>query len=319
MSESGFERITGFSDEEEQNTPIDTLKDDFFKPENLQESSQEEKKRSSETFFLNFDRVKSEKPTKRIKSGKLKIKLVVAEIARTPGQQAIRKLISPLVSGLNMHTSPIGFFHSALIVGGWYLEWNSSSLCIPRKSYSTNALLAIDVGESDLLESDLDAVIDQLSLTICKWNTEKNYERTNCNCQHFVDDVLKTLSVELKFERTMKDFVGKLRTQGECKIEWTVPKEIRETCFIRDRVVKFSSHSELDTIVSKVLRYEPEFRAKYYEDWSLLKAFDRAFWLKHYKARKNVTFQCKHGDEENVCGCPFEDPEKTRSICAEWW
>jgi hypothetical protein len=66
----------------------------------------------------------------------VKIKLVVAEIAKNDKQKKLRKFLSPIITKFDT-TQTFGLFHSALIIGPWYIEWNNSSLCVPRKTYSS--------------------------------------------------------------------------------------------------------------------------------------------------------------------------------------
>jgi len=65
---------------------------------------------------------------------KLKIKLVITEISQTKKDKDLRKLLSPFASAFNL-SPQFGMFHSALIVGPWYLEWTNKELCIPKKKY----------------------------------------------------------------------------------------------------------------------------------------------------------------------------------------
>jgi hypothetical protein len=46
---------------------------------------------------------------------------------------------------------------------------------------------------------------------------------------------------------------------------------------------KFHSHLELDLFVQELMIIDPEFVEKYKHEYSLLKSFDRAFWLKFFK------------------------------------
>lgn len=248
---------------------------------------------------------------------KIKVKLVVAEIANTEWQLQMRKFLSPITNTFGL-TRACGLFHTALIIGPFYIEWNSSSLCIPRRCYSSAALLAIDLKESQLVELDIDQTIDVLSKTICKWNNEKFYDRVKCNCQHFVDDILKALGVELKFEKTMNEFVKRMRKEGECKIDWKISKEIQEKFSIKEDHKTFTSHLELDKFVNNLKKIEPMFEEKYREDYFLLKSFDRAFWLKSYSKSKTKSSECEV-DQDGNCMCPFHDPEETKSLLSNWW
>lgn len=296
----------------------------YEKRESKKEEKKEEKEEKKEEIMEVEDQDEELEVLEKYKINntiniKIKIKMVIAEIAKNPNQISFRKFFSPIASTLNLTNSPVGFFHTALIVGPFYLEWNSSSLCIPRKCYSTSALLAIDLKETKLKELNFDETMEKISKVICLWNVEKKYDRFYCNCQHFVDDLLKVLEITPDFKTTMKDVVSSMRTQGECKIEWKVPKEIQEKCLIKEGVKKFSTHEELDVLVQKILDKMPKFKKLYPEDYLLLKSFDRAFWLKFYRDKKNKEYWAKDPEDDKDCGCPFDNPEKTRSLCSEWW
>ena len=48
--------------------------------------------------------------------------------------------------------------------------------------------------------------------------------------------------------------------------------------------MKFETHKELDEFVQRIIDNFPNFMKDYHDtDAALLKSFDRAFWLKHYK------------------------------------
>jgi hypothetical protein len=110
------------------------------------------------------------------------------------------------------------------------LEWNSSSLCIPRKCYSSAAIIAIDMSEL-LLSKDvkIDNYIDKLAKVfffkiknkvICEWNSNKSYNQTTANCQHFVEDILSQLSITPKYRSTIDNYLKQLKQKGKCEIEW---------------------------------------------------------------------------------------------------
>ena len=52
---------------------------------------------------------------------KIKIKLIIAEICKSDTQKALRKMLSPILTKLD-YQQQFGMFHSALVVGPWYLE-----------------------------------------------------------------------------------------------------------------------------------------------------------------------------------------------------
>jgi hypothetical protein len=62
-----------------------------------------------------------------MKIGKtIKIKLIIAEICKSDTQKALRKMLSPVLTKFDVQQQ-FGMFHSALVIGPWYLEWNNSS------------------------------------------------------------------------------------------------------------------------------------------------------------------------------------------------
>lgn len=60
---------------------------------------------------------------------KLRVKLVITEICHSDAQKTIRKIISPVISSIPNLNNKFGMFHTAIIVGPWYLEWCDTSLC----------------------------------------------------------------------------------------------------------------------------------------------------------------------------------------------
>jgi hypothetical protein len=55
--------------------------------------------------------------------------------------------------------------------------------------------------------------------------------------------------------------------------------------------------------------------------FKLLKSFDRAFWLRHYREKDKIDYQPLDytvsiiKEEESIsCSCPFGDPQSTRTF-----
>lgn len=55
------------------------------------------------------------------------VKLIVTEIVHSDKQKSMRRILSPVVSSIPNLGSDFGMFHTALIIGPWYLEWTDSS------------------------------------------------------------------------------------------------------------------------------------------------------------------------------------------------
>lgn len=211
-----------------------------------------------------------------------------------------------------------------MIVGPWLIEWNNSSLCIPRRCYSSAAVLAVDVDH--VLHMDLDKAVDAISRVICEWNVNHVYGQTTNNCQTFVDALLDSLGIKIQFQEPLNHYLSKLRKKGEAKVKWAVPEEIRVQCEIKEKKIEFKTHAQLDKTVRDIQEKMPLFHEEYETDWQFLKAFDRAFWLRHFKDALDGTYQplakeevYHESDGKGPCGmCPFGHPED-KSFTQDWW
>lgn len=107
-------------------------------------------------------------------------------------------------------------------------------------------------------------------------------------------------------------FLNKLRSKGSCTIKYPVPREIGEKLNIKEKKIRFATHVQLDEFVKKVVEHFPLFKEEYKDDYYLLKSFDRAFWLRHFKSDLHV--DCKPALE----GCPFDNPQSS-SFLKDWF
>lgn len=82
----------------------------------------------------------------------------------------------------------------------------------------------------------------------------------------------------------------------------------------------FETHKDLDRFVCHLLKKEPEIATKYSDVWTLLKGFDRSFWLRYlYQIQKDslvsieekkMHFASPLGDDDGISICPFGDPSE---------
>ena len=77
----------------------------------------------------------------------------------------------------------------------------------------------------------------------------------------------------------------------------------------------FKSHKELDDFVNKLYEKNHSFAKSYPDHHMLLKSFDRAFWLRHFKANSEDKY--KPSGDEQKCECPFKNPLDTGSMREE--
>jgi hypothetical protein len=69
---------------------------------------------------------------------------------------------------------------------------------------------------------------------------------------------------------------------------------------MKEKSIKFNSHKELDDFVNNIIINSFEFLEDYPQENFILRSFDRAFWLKHFKDSENEIYK--------PCNCPYQDP-----------
>jgi hypothetical protein len=239
----------------------------------------------------------------------LKVKLVIVEIHHTSAQKTIRRLLSPLIDSFGI--SRYGMFHSALIVGPWYLEWNDSGLVIPRMCYAGAAILAADV-DKYFKGPQVDVAVDKIASVISHWNSGRQYSSTGDNCQTFIDELCAVLDIQLDFKGALGNFIQTLRKTGQCEPTYTCSSNMQKLLGIREPTRKFETHADLDTFVNHVRQKMPTYfdmDEVGKDDWMLLKSYDRAFWLRKHKEEENKAY---HPHD-----CPFNDPVSSGSLGTE--
>lgn len=101
-------------------------------------------------------------------------------------------------------------------------------------------------------------------------------------------------------------------------------ESFRKKFKIKDQVIKFTSHQQLDSFILNLIEIDQNFFYKYRLVWimersdyssaetMILKSFDRAFWLRHRKTPNDDSV--KPYSENNILLCPFGDPTMSNSI-----
>jgi hypothetical protein len=163
---------------------------------------------------------------------------------------------------------------------------------------------------------------------ITHWNINKTYKdnptkESDGNCQDFVHDLLDQLNIKTDhiYSGALGEFLKKLRKQGKCDMEFLMDPQFRQTFGMKENSVTFKTHKELDEFVQSLKDQDLEFEFKYKSEMILLKSFDRAFWLRHFKFPNDdqwkplkIEKKNENGDIDIQLGCPFDDPQETNSI-----
>jgi len=267
--------------------------------------------------------------TKTSETKKIPVKLVVTEMINSAAFKTVRKLLSPIMNSVPNLQHEFGIFHTAIIVGPWYLEWTDSSLVIPRKLYSSMALLTADLDNTTMKELSMDQVSDRLSKVVTKWNLHKEYlnyslrgkKKEQGNCHDFVEDVIKALDISIPTSGAFATFLKKMKEHGQCEMEFTPSAEFREKFELKASSYKFDTHQELDQFVHRLNTVnELALMMDYSQELTLLKSFDRAFWLRHLKHPHMAEYKPMGIDTpgyphlSDCQKCPFRDPTETKSF-----
>ena len=271
-----------------------------------------------------------DKVDKKENKKKLKVKLV---ITNTTYPHTYRKLLSPILNPLNIVNVNYGIFHSALIVGPYYLDWNASELCVPKRIMkSSESFFSTDISEIWIQNYDLEGVIKKISEVIALWNTVYTYGNIKIgnarNCQDFVEDIMRSLNIAWnpKPGGSIERFMNSLKNGNEGAKFFASDQFERffsSNQYVSDRKNReFTTHEELDKFAAAIHDACTTIEADFPEEWNLLKSFDRGFWLKYYtETTKNPGSQSsarlsKVSPMRNykcVC-CPFGDPKVTGSF-----
>jgi len=125
------------------------------------------------------------------------------------------------------------------------------------------------------------------------------------------------LNLDKLLHGPLGEYLKALRGKGQCDITFPISDEMREALEIKEKSKKFTTHEELDQFVASCIEKDPQFEENYKEHMLLLKSFDRAFWLRHFKLPDDKQFIPLGGG--NPTQCPFKDPTCTTSFKKEWF
>lgn len=246
------------------------------------------------------------------------VKLLVTELLPHDAQKSLRKLISPFLGVIPNVQTKFGLFHTAIIIGPWIVEWNDNNLCVPKRIAATTALLTADIDSISSIKMLRTELVDKLAQLIVEWNSEKTYclyritgkNANEGNCQDFVDAVLNKLGISFQPQGALKHCIEDMKSKGVSTLQYKPSAEVKEKLQLEKDSYLFESHQELDFFVQGLIDVCPLFKLDYKHDYSLLKAFDRAFWVRYYKEPDHVGYLPAKNNEEQ-CSCPFGDPTVT--------
>ena len=182
-----------------------------------------------------------------------------------------------------------GNVHTSLSFENQIIDWNNSSLCIPREFEAKKAILAMDIAR--VPKEHAHKLLKELCHTIVEWNTSVFYNLISANCQTFTDAILRRLDlpVNLPTSETWGP-VRQMKKVGKIDYLYKVPIHMNNDIIARtlsaNNTIHFASHEALDNVVTYIRTLIPDYFSYNPEEYELLKAYDRAFWLRYLKAEK---------------------------------
>ncbi|KAG2377420.1 hypothetical protein C9374_009331 [Naegleria lovaniensis] len=248
------------------------------------------------------------------KKAALPVKLVITTLNETQMHRFIRRVGHVLDIANSDEKGGFGLFHTALIVGNWYIEFNDNSIACVRPISSSKAVFVYHLKAFG--ETEINEVINKITRVCCTWNATQYYDVKTANCQHFTQTLLKAIGIDLKnsteISPLVKDYFFKLKKYGICSMTYTIPKPIKSS-FNFDEIT-FKTHQELDqfwlTVNAKHHAWVNTDEGKDHEN--LLKSYDRAFWLRRQSSKdmyNEVNEPLRENDETHRCLCPFNEYE----------
>jgi len=237
-----------------------------------------------------------------------------------------------IVSAISLHNPPsfvkdtfvkicgiaeLGLVHTAVQIGPIILEWNDSSIVIPCQSqewYSSKVLLAFDI--KTLTEEEFfKDYANEVCKVITNWNGNYEYGRFTNHCQRFSSEILQALNVDTSILETgkVKKFLDSVSSTDSLDLcfKHKFPNDPRE--------YEFKKHSDLDEVCFS--KSDSGELIKDSEDWRLLKAYDRVFWLRYngVAQSKKLSEQMKENLKKQFkCAkvCYFGDPTASDTMFA---
>jgi len=206
--------------------------------------------------------------------------------------------------------------HTAIQIGPLILEWNDSSILLPcgTKEWSSTSghtsskvLVALDLKTLETKDFFTN-YIDKICNLVAKWNGNHFYSKLDSNCQQFSDECLAILEIKNVFKGKIGRFLDSLSTTDSSDLTFS-------HIFDGEKEVhNFKNHKYLDDICSQKSR--DGILKNNSDDFRLLKAYDRVFWLRYNRIRGSE----KISEEERKellqkfrCSdiCFFGDPSTT--------
>lgn len=146
----------------------------------------------------------------------------------TPFDYNAHRFLSPFMSNFPA-SKRFGYVHCGIAIGPYYFEWNNSSLCVPKICLQGAAIMvssAESIGNVQLFPA-----LTTVSKLVAQWNMRQAFHENNCNCMHFVEEVLSAIKISRPFHYDSPDFpmgdmLKQLKQRGRQEMNFRVTEAI---------------------------------------------------------------------------------------------
>jgi hypothetical protein len=214
----------------------------------------------------------------------LKIKLVLTNFSITSKDRPLKHLLSPVSNYISLDEKDS--IRTGLLIGPWYVEWNTSELIVPKRLCNELNLLYWDVIPLQTITDNIDSILDKLCELFVRWNVQHTWSATQNEkqpskektCHEFVDAVLETLGITILFGPTVESYLETIRENGSAPLVFKPAKPLQSKYGL-EKQYTFETHKQLDKFLIQLK--SQSFHTDNQYEWMVLTAFDRAFWLRH--------------------------------------
>lgn len=186
--------------------------------------------------------------------------------------------------------STYGYLHTGIQINNKVVDWDLTGLVIPRQ-FSSTVYAALDItsaGTSSLKKTP--ELMVKVTQFIAKWNSSYEYQTFTRNCQHFVNELLEEIGINLLWNDSIADYINEIKVNPQ-----NISPHIKYNLNGKKVRKDFKNHEDLDNFIIEFRNNDPD---QYSNLKSLLKAFDRGFWFRDRAAKTFIA----------PPNCPFDSP-----------
>eukprot|EP01080_Neovahlkampfia_damariscottae_P008494 gene8494-318_t len=247
------------------------------------------------------------------------IKLILSEMIFNKKSLGIVSSLSPIIDSIpKIEKDKIGKFSCGLLIGPWYLEFTSSSLCVPKRVHPSMMKIFKKIPSFCKIESNLKESSKIISKIVTNWNINVSYtnfkpnlKKNQGNSFTFVEETLKLFKVPIKFKGSLFSFMNEIKEHGDAG-----------ACFYpTDYIVEFENkfgfsflpeikiHSDHDDKMLIMLEEEIDFSESYPHDYLVFISIDLAFWIRSLFDNDISLYPLKDIDDIEISICPCFESE----------